>query len=83
MTDTPLKAGEAASRGLGPMAYYAYGEATDFKNFLGDPMPTWEQLGELQKQAWLRAVAAVEDYVRIDITRRLHEGLLRVIDELS
>ena len=46
---------------LAQAAYHAYGQVTDFKNFRGDPMPTWDELGERIHQAWIAAAnAAVE-----------------------
>lgn len=36
-------------------AYHRYGSVTDFKNFRGDPMPAWEDLGERIQQAWIAA----------------------------
>ena len=40
---------------LGRAAYHRYGQVTDFKNFRGDPMPKWEDLGEKIQQAWIAA----------------------------
>lgn len=36
-------------------AYEAYGEVTGGKNFLGDPMPTWEELSDTIQAAWIAA----------------------------
>lgn len=44
-------------------AYEAYGRRTDFKNFQGNPMPKWEDLPPIIKEAWIvasrQAVASV------------------------
>lgn len=40
------------------IAYEAYGEVTDHKNFQGFPMPTWEQLPTKIKEAWIASVKA-------------------------
>ncbi|MGW3971232.1 hypothetical protein ACWEFD_18270 [Streptomyces ardesiacus] len=45
--------------GLARIAYAAYGESTGNRNFLGDPMPRWEDLGESIQNAWVAAVTAV------------------------
>lgn len=40
-------------------AWAAYAQAVGGKTFDGKALPTWEQLGELQKQGWVAAAAAV------------------------
>jgi len=40
-------------------AYTAYGQTTNGLNFLGQPMPTWDQLSPTQQAAWTNAAAAV------------------------
>lgn len=35
--------------------YQAYGKTTDFKNFRGDPMPSWDELPVPQREAWVAA----------------------------
>jgi hypothetical protein len=44
---------------LAKVAYQAYGEATGFKNFLGNAMPVWDDLGETIQGAWRAAADAV------------------------
>lgn len=44
---------------LANMAYLAYGQMTDYKNFRGDPMPDFDDLPEKIQAAWINAVAAV------------------------
>lgn len=44
---------------LAQIAYHAYGQSTDFKNFQGNPMPEWEALPEAIQQAWEAAANAV------------------------
>ena len=41
------------------VAYDAYGKTTDYKNYLGLPMPEWEDLPEAIKKAWWAAANAV------------------------
>ncbi len=36
-------------------AYEAYGKITDFKNFKGDPMPTFDELPPKIQTAWMYA----------------------------
>lgn len=44
---------------LARTAYEAYGEVTDHKNFRGDPMPAFDDLGPTIQAAWIAAAAAV------------------------
>jgi hypothetical protein len=43
------------------IAYKAYGETTEWKNFQGEPMPEFENLPLIIKKAWERAALAVRD----------------------
>ncbi len=45
---------------MAQVAYRAYGEVTDFKNFRGEPMPAWDDLGDTIQRAWVAAAKAVE-----------------------
>lgn len=36
-------------------AYATYGESTGNKNYRGDPMPDWADLGDTIQRAWLAA----------------------------
>lgn len=42
--------------------YYVYAVTTGHKNFLGDPMPEYDNLGALQKRAW----ETLSAYLRVD-----------------
>jgi hypothetical protein len=44
---------------LARAAYQAYGEETGGKNYRGEPMPAWDDLGDKIQSAWRRAVSAV------------------------
>ena len=44
---------------LAQVAYQAYGRATDGKNYRGEPMPAWEDLGPVIQGAWIKAARAV------------------------
>lgn len=44
---------------LARIAYRAYGEATGNRNYQGQPMPAWEDLGETIQQAWIAAAEQV------------------------
>lgn len=48
---------------LAKLAYAAYGQTTNFKNFLGNPMPGWDDLGDRIQAAWVSAANAVSDYL--------------------
>jgi len=55
---------------LAELAYHAYGDTTDHKNFLGDPMPEWVDLPEKIKDAWFSAAIAVRASVRAELEAR-------------
>jgi hypothetical protein len=40
---------------LAKAAYHRYGSVTEFKNYRGDPMPAWEDLGPKIQSAWMAA----------------------------
>lgn len=44
---------------LANMAYLAYGQVTENKNFRGEPMPDFDALPEKTQGAWVNAVKAV------------------------
>src|SRR5574343_2108803 len=44
------------------VAYTAYGQTTDFKNFQGLPMPSWDELTENIREAWVNASRAAACY---------------------
>ncbi len=44
---------------LAQVAYKAYGQTTNFLNFQGNPMPTWEALPPKIQEAWIAASKAV------------------------
>ena len=43
---------------LAKIAYEAYGQTTSFKNFRGEQMPKFENLGETIRRAWVNAAHA-------------------------
>ena len=44
---------------IAPIAYNAYGAVTGFKNFQGQPMPSFDELPQTIQQAWERAARTV------------------------
>lgn len=44
---------------IAKIGYRAYGETTEYKNYQGLPMPTWEELPPRIQQAWIAASSAV------------------------
>lgn len=48
---------------LAKLAYAAYGQSTDFKNYQGNPMPAWADLGPAIQAAWVAAAGAVASYL--------------------
>lgn len=59
--------------------YQAYGNTTDFKNYQGHPMPTWEELPEKIKEAWIAAGKKAKHIIMSifiqKVTYRLFDGL--------
>lgn len=49
---------------LAKVAYHAYGQTTDFKNYQGLPMPEWDNLMDKIRAAWVSAVkVAIQAYI--------------------
>jgi hypothetical protein len=44
---------------LGRIAYVAYSAAADYKNFCGEPMPSWGDLPTAIQRAWIAASHAI------------------------
>lgn len=44
---------------LAKLAYQAYGDRAEWKNFAGDPMPRWDDLGDRIQGCWEAAAEAV------------------------
>lgn len=44
--------------------YLSYGEVTGFRNFQGDPMPSWPELGETIQKAWIAAATTAYNLSR-------------------
>ncbi len=63
---------------LARVAYKAYGQVTDFKNFRGEPMPEFDQLPETIQKAWVEASkAAVVKAEKIVMSARFNADQLR------
>ncbi len=45
----------------GRIAYTAYGRDTNFKNFMGQPMPEWDALPDAIRNAWIKAANVIWD----------------------
>lgn len=50
---------EQVATHLARCAYNAYGQSTGWKNYQGNPMPEWADLGEPVQRAWKFAAAEV------------------------
>lgn len=48
---------------MAKLAYGAYGQTTGFKNFQGNPMPNWDDLGETIQGAWIAAADSIYNYL--------------------
>jgi hypothetical protein len=58
---------------LARAAYAAYGEVTGHKNFRGDPMPDWDDLGDTIQRAWAGAATTVHRLAVRDFASELEE----------
>jgi hypothetical protein len=43
------------------IAYTAYGRKVNFKNYRGEPMPPFDELGEQIQGAWIAAAGVIWD----------------------
>ena len=43
---------------MAQVAYQAYGDTAEWKNYRGEPMPTWDELGERIQTCWIMATSA-------------------------
>lgn len=50
---------------LAKIAYRAYGQTTDFKNYQGLPMPEFDNLPEKIQEAWIAASQAIVKHFNI------------------
>lgn len=48
---------------LGQLAYSAYGDYVEWKNFAGQPMPKWEELPEKIQDAWIASSLTLAETV--------------------
>jgi len=46
-------------------AYDAYGAVTDHKNYQGLPMPTWDNLTDKIRAAWVESVKSVYRHLQV------------------
>jgi hypothetical protein len=58
---------------LARAAYAAYGEVTGHKNFRGDPMPDFDDLGDTIQRAWVGAATTVRRLAVRGFASDLHE----------
>lgn len=61
------------SEELAQTAYDAYGKAVDYKNYRGEPMPSYPDLGGRIQAAW-RAAADAVTLALADAHPKLSEG---------
>lgn len=58
----------------GLIAYHAYGNRVAWKNFRGDPIPEWKDLGDEIRAGWDAAAHAVVDRLMLDQASSRGEG---------
>ena len=68
------------TRMIAEIAYNAYAKVTDNKNFRGDEMPLFQDLGEKIQNAWIAAVSAVRMPRLADLE---DQPLAEALDRLS
>ena len=44
------------------VGYQAYGDTAEWKNYRGDPMPRWDDLGDRIQTCWIMATSAAVNY---------------------
>ena len=71
---------------LAIIAYRAYGDSVDWKNYQGLPIPAWDALGDAIREAWRVAAEAVslavaEDIMTWEQKRKHTERMLSLIPE--
>lgn len=49
---------------LAKLAYQAYGQQRNFKNYQGDQMPEWDELGSGIQDGWIAAAGAVAGFLQ-------------------
>ncbi|MEU4228292.1 hypothetical protein AB0F17_28695 [Nonomuraea sp. NPDC026600] len=54
---------EPSPLNLAEVGYQAYGNFADWTNFAGNTMPTWAELPEPQRCAWVAAAGAIRSAV--------------------
>ena len=58
---------------LAKIAYQAYGITAEWKNYRGDPMPTWDGLGERIQTCWIMASSAAVNEALTPPSQRSHD----------
>jgi hypothetical protein len=48
---------------IAKVGYQAYGDTAEWKNYRGDPMPHWDDLGDRIQTCWIMAASAVRNHV--------------------
>jgi hypothetical protein len=64
----------------GYYSYQVYGDSVDWKNFLGQAMPEWEELPARIKIAW-EDVARAKDASRLAWRDKLDERNRKILDD--
>lgn len=55
----PRKHTNSAMDLLAQQLYHTYAQSADFKNIIGNPLPSWEKLPEIQQHHWLHVADCV------------------------
>jgi hypothetical protein len=61
------------------IGYHAYGRRADWKNHAGLNMPSWDDLPEAQRAAWIDAATAIIESVADHLIRTVTQELLEAI----
>jgi len=69
-------------RGLAAIGYEHYGNKAGWKNYLGRPMPKWEELPEPIREAWMAASQGIAEAVVLALTEAWEEAARGINDAL-
>jgi hypothetical protein len=73
---------DQALRDAAQAGYIAYGDSVGWKNYAGLPMPTWAELPERIRQAWMAATEGIRRWDEaVKLGKALAEGDDHVADE--
>lgn len=61
--------------------YESYGKKTEWKNFAGNPMPTWDELPNSTKDAWVAAASTIATLAVATFSADLVSGIAEILSK--